>query len=266
MSRGGVISHLISKVERDKSMSEQFARSAFLYGQKCIEKLIKCRVAVFGLGGVGGICAESLCRAGLGEIDVIDGDTICITNINRQVIATHATVGLSKAKVMGERLREINPNISVHEHNLFYLPEVADSIDFAVYDYIIDAVDTVAAKLEIISRASKMRVPVISAMGAANKTMATAFEVADIYATSICPLAKVMRKELRKRGVGACKVVYSKEIPCEPKVNDAYEQVLSELRAKGSARRALPASNSFSPPIVGLIIASEVVADLCAAM
>jgi tRNA A37 threonylcarbamoyladenosine dehydratase len=220
------------------------------------------RVAVFGLGGVGGQAAESLCRAGVGALDVFDGDVVCVTNINRQVIATQSTIGKAKTQVMAERLIEINPGLKVTSERIFYLPENADDIDFSVYDYIIDAVDTVAAKLEIICRADSLGVPVISSMGAANKLDPTALEVSDIYATTICPLARVMRRELRRRGVKALKVVYSKEKPLTPQKSEEYESIFQSVKDAGSTRRQLPASNSFVPPVAGIILASEVVGDL----
>ena len=194
-------------------MEDQFSRTAMLFGEENIERLKNRRVAVFGIGGVGGHCAEALCRCGVGAIDVIDGDVVDVTNINRQIIATHRTIGQNKVDAMRERLLEINPNVEATGIKLFYLPETADAIDLSIYDYIVDAVDTVAAKLEIIYRASSLLIPVISSMGAANKLDPTAFEVADIYETSVCPLARIMRSELRKRGVEALKVVYSKEQP-----------------------------------------------------
>ena len=243
-------------------MPDLFSRSALLYGQENIEILKNRRAAVFGLGGVGGQAAESLCRAGVGAIDVFDGDAVCVTNINRQIIATQNTIGRPKAEVMAERLLEINPDLKIRAERIFYLPENADNVDFSVYDYIIDAVDTVAAKLEIICRADSLGVPVISSMGAANKLDPTALEVSDIYATTICPLARVMRHELRGRSVKALKVVYSKENPLKPQMTEEYETIFQSVRAAGSARRQLPASNSFVPPVAGLILAGEVVRDL----
>ena len=243
-------------------MLDQFSRSALLYGQEAIDNLKSRRVAVFGLGGVGGHCAEALCRAGVGAIDVIDGDVVCVTNINRQVIATHKTVGLDKAAVMRERLLEINPNLSINARKLFFLPESVDEVDFSAYDYIVDAVDTVAAKLEIICRAAALGIPVISAMGAANKFDPSALEVADISKTSVCPLARVMRRELRRRGIKRLKVVYSKEFPQKPQSGDAYDTAFDAVKSTGSTRRQLPASNCFVPPVAGIIMASEVVRDL----
>ena len=223
-----------------------------------MERLNRRRVAVFGIGGVGGHCAEALCRTGVGAIDLFDGDTVCVTNINRQIIATHKTVGRDKVSVMRERLLEINPDAVIVSHNMFYLPETADNVDLSKYDYLIDAVDTVTAKLELVCRAASLGVPVISAMGAANKLDPSAFEAADIYDTSVCPLARIMRNELRKRGVSALKVVYSREPPQKPEYDD---ESANEQRAVGS-RRQIPASNAFVPPVAGLIIAGEVIKDL----
>lgn len=208
------------------------------------------RVAVFGIGGVGGYVAEALARSGIGEIDLIDSDKVSISNMNRQIVALHSTVGKYKTEVMADRIKDINPNAKVNVYNIFYLPETEKEFDFSCYDYIVDAVDTVSAKLSIVERAYALDVPVISSMGAGNKLDPTAFEVEDIYKTSVCPLAKVMRRELKKRGVEKLKVVYSKE---EPK--------LSELIDAETGKRA-PASISFVPSVVGLIIASEVVKDL----
>jgi len=226
-------------------MSDQFSRTAALFGRENIEILKRCRVAVFGLGGVGGHCAEALCRSGIGYISLFDGDIVDVTNINRQLIATHKTIGLDKAVVMRERLLEINPNAVITAHKLFYLPATAGEVDLAAFDYIVDAVDTMAAKLELACRASQLNVPVISSMGAANKLDPAAFEVADIFETSVCPMARIMRGELRKRGVSALKVVYSKE-------NVTH----------GPSGCNILGSNAFVPPVAGLIMASEVVKDL----
>jgi len=221
-------------------MTDQFQKTALLIGRENVDKLKNRRVAVFGIGGVGGHAAEALCRCGIGKIDIFDGDAVDITNINRQLIATHQTVGRIKVDVMRERLLEINPDIIIEAHKIFYLPETADDIDLTVYDYIIDAVDTVTAKLELVCRAEVLGIPVICSMGAANKLDPAAFEVADIYDTSVCPIARVMRNELRKRGIKALKVVYSRETPKKTRP---------------------PASISFVPPVAGLILASEVIKD-----
>ena len=226
------------------------SRTEALIGKSAVEKLKKSRVAVFGVGGVGGFVAEALARSGIGEIDLIDSDKVSISNINRQIVALHSTVGKYKTEVMAERIKDINPSAKVNVYNIFYLPENADDFDFLQYDYIVDAVDTVSAKLSIVERAYALKVPVISSMGAGNKLNPTAFEVEDIYKTSVCPLAKVMRRELKKRGVEKLKVVYSKE---EPK--------LSELIDAETGKRT-PASISFVPSVAGLIIAGEVIKDL----
>lgn len=226
------------------------SRTEALIGKSAVEKLKKSRVAVFGVGGVGGYVAEALARSGIGVIDLIDSDRVSISNINRQIVALRSTVGKYKTEVMAERIKDINPSAKVNVYNIFYLPETANDFDFLQYDYIVDAVDTVSAKLSIVERAYALNIPVISSMGAGNKLDPTAFEVEDIYKTSVCPLAKVMRRELKKRGVEKLKVVYSKE---EPK--------LSELIDAETGKRA-PASISFVPSVVGLIIASEVIKDL----
>jgi len=239
----------------NKSLYGQFARTVLLLGQENVNKLKNRRVAVFGIGGVGGHCIESLCRCGVGSIDIFDGDVVDVTNINRQIIATHKTIGLEKATVMRERLMEINPLVTVNPRRLFYLPETADAIDLSVYDYVIDAVDTMTAKLELVYRASNIGVPVISSMGAANKLDPTAFEVADIYSTTICPMARIMRRELRKRNIKSLKVVYSKEKP-----NRHHPDAPQNEAVPGTY--PTPASVSFVPPVAGLIMASEVVKDL----
>jgi len=223
-------------------MADQFQRTALLIGQENIDRLKNRRVAVFGIGGVGGHAVEALCRSGVGMIDIFDGDVVDITNINRQLIATHKTIGRDKVEVMKERLLEINPHAIVEAFKLFYLPETSDKVDLSVYDYVIDAVDTMTAKLELVCRASALNVPVICSMGTANKLDPTVFEVADIFETSVCPMARIMRSELRKRGIEALKVVYSKEAPI--------------IKSKP------PASISFVPPAVGLILASEAIKHL----
>ncbi len=218
-----------------------------------MEKLAVSRVAVFGLGGVGGYTVEALARSGVGALDLIDGDKVCLTNLNRQIIATLKTVGRYKADVAAERIADINPECVVRAYKTFYLPDTAHEFDFTQYDYVVDAIDTVTGKLTIIENAKKCGVPVISAMGAGNKLDPTAFQVADISETSVCPLARVMRKELKKRGIGHVKVVYSKEEPARPL--ESTEQ---------TTRRALPGSNAFVPSVMGLIIAGEVIKDLTA--
>lgn len=228
----------------------QFSRTALLIGEKGVEKLKKARVAVFGIGGVGGYVVEALARSGVGALDLIDKDTVSESNINRQIIALHSTVGRLKTEVAAERARDINPNVSVRTHNVFYLPETADSFDFSQYDYVVDAIDTVSGKLALIEQAKKANIPVISSMGAGNKLDATAFEVADIAKTSVCPLARVMRRELKKRGIEHVKVVYSKEEPLASSVTDE------------ESGKAVPGSIAFVPSVVGLILAGEVIKDL----
>lgn len=231
-------------------VKDEFSRTAYIFGDRAIEKLNNSRVAVFGVGGVGGFACEALARAGVGAIDIFDKDTVSMSNINRQIIALHSTVGMSKVDVMKRRILDINPECRVNAYEVFYLPENADDYDLSVYDYIVDAVDTVSAKLELICRADKVGVPVISAMGAGNKTDPTLFEVADINETTVCPLARVIRRELKKRGVKALKVVYSKEEP------------VRQENAEIENGKAIPGSLSFVPSVMGLIMAGEVVKDL----
>lgn len=248
-------------------MLNQFSRTELLFGKEAMERLGKSRVAVFGIGGVGGYTVEALVRSGIGAIDLIDDDKVCLTNLNRQIIATRKTVGQYKVDVMKERILEINPECKVEVHKCFYLPENKDEFDFIQYDYVVDAVDTVTAKLQLVMEAQEKGVPVISSMGAGNKLNPAEFEVADIYETSVCPLAKVMRRELKKRGVKKLKVVYSKEKPIRP-----IEDMTISCRTncicppgaehKCTERRAIPGSTAFVPSVVGLIIASEVVKDL----
>ena len=224
-------------------MEEQFSRTIGLLGEEAVRYLQNCHVAVFGVGGVGGFAAEALVRTGIGKIDIIDKDTVCESNLNRQIIALHSTIGRDKVDVMKERMLDINPNVVVNAHKCFFLPETRSLFDFSQYDYIVDAVDTVTAKLELVMAAEEVGVPIISSMGAGNKLDPTAFEVADIYKTSVCPVARVMRRELKKRNVKHLKVVYSKEEPV--------------------VRRETPASAAFVPSVAGLIIAGEVIKDLC---
>jgi tRNA A37 threonylcarbamoyladenosine dehydratase len=233
-------------------------------------KLFAARVAIFGVGGVGGYCAEALARTGVGALDLFDDDRICLTNLNRQITATRKTVGRYKTEVMKERILDINPDARVETRQLFYGPETADGVDLSAYDYIVDAVDTVTAKLELACRADRLGLPIISAMGAGNKLEASAFEVADIYQTSICPLARIMRKELRNRGVRSLKVVYSKEVPMKPLEDEASSCLYHCICPPGTARtcldrRQVPASNAFVPAAAGLIMAGEVVKDLIGA-
>ena len=232
------------------SVKEEFSRTAMVYGEETIERLQKAHVAVFGVGGVGGFACEALARAGVGKIDLFDKDTVSLSNINRQIIALHSTVGMAKVDIMKERIKDINPDCEVNVYNVFYLPENADEYDLSKYDYIIDAVDTVSAKLEIVTRSRYSGVPVISAMGAGNKTDPTMFRVADIYNTSVCPLARVMRRELKKRGIDGLKVVYSTEEPTKCSNQDKNEE------------KPVPGSLSFVPSVMGLIIAGEVIKEI----
>lgn len=248
-------------------MLTQFARTQLLIGREGIDKLNASRVAVFGIGGVGGYTVEALARSGVGEFDLVDDDKVCLTNVNRQIIALKSTIGRYKVEVMAERIKEINPKAVVNIHRCFFLPENADDFDFKSYSYVVDAVDTVTAKLEIIMKAKEAGVPVISAMGAGNKLDPTQFEVADIYKTTMCPLAKVMRRELKKRGVKRLKCVYSKEKPTRP-IEDMSISCRKNCvcppgtERKCTDRRDIPGSIAFVPSVAGLIIASEVVKDL----
>ena len=249
-------------------MLNQFSRTQLLLGRDSMEKLAASRVAVFGIGGVGGYVCEALVRSGVGAFDLIDDDMVCLTNINRQIIATRKTVGQYKAEVMAERMREINPDVDIRIHKCFFLPENADEFHFEDYDYIVDAVDTVTAKLTLVMKAQELHVPIISSMGAGNKLDPTAFRVADIYKTKVCPLAKVMRIECRKRGVKELKVVYSEEKPTRP-IEDMSISCRTHCicppgaKHKCTERRDIPGSTAFVPSVVGLIIAGEVIKDLC---
>ena len=248
-------------------MLNQFSRTELLFGKAAMEKMASSRVAVFGIGGVGGYTCEALVRSGVGAFDLIDDDKVCLTNLNRQIIATRKTVGKYKAEVMKERMLEINPDVKVEIHKCFFLPENADEFPFEDYDYIVDAVDTVTAKLELVMKAKEKGVPIISSMGAGNKLDPTMFRVADIYKTKVCPLAKVMRRELKKRHVKKLKVVYSEEKPIRP-IDDLSISCRTHCicppgtKRKCTIRRDIPGSNAFVPSTVGLIIASEVVKDL----
>lgn len=248
-------------------MLTQFSRTELLLGKVGMEKLAGARVAVFGIGGVGGYVCEALVRSGVGAFDLIDDDKVCLTNINRQIIATRKTVGKYKVDVMRERMQEINPDVKVQVHKCFFLPENAAEFPFAEYDYVVDAVDTVTAKLELIMKAKEAGVPIISSMGAGNKLDASQFKVADIYQTRVCPLAKVMRRELKKRGVEKLKVVYSEEMPTRPVEDMAISCRTNCIcppgaKHKCTERRDIPGSVAFVPSVVGLIIAGEVVKDL----
>ena len=240
-------------------MEEQFIRTQMLLGSEAMNRLRNSRVAIFGIGGVGGYAAEALARSGIGAFDLIDMDMVSISNINRQIIAAMSTVGRYKTEVMRDRILDINPQADVVVHNCFYLPENEQEFNFKQYDYIVDAVDTVTAKISIICKAKKLQIPVISSMGAGNKMDAAAFRAGDISNTSVCPLARVMRRELKKRGIDSLKVVYSKEKPMKP-----MEEFMEESSDTGmlSNRRSTPGSVSFVPPVAGLLLAGEVVKDI----
>lgn len=248
-------------------MLNQFSRTQLLLGEESMKKLSDMRVAVFGIGGVGGYVCEALVRTGVGHFDLIDDDKVCLTNLNRQIIATRKTVGQYKADVMKERMLEINPNVEVNVYKCFFLPENADEFPFADYDYVVDAVDTVTAKVELVMKCKEMNVPIISSMGAGNKLDASAFKVADIYKTKMCPLAKVMRHEMKKRGVKKLKVVYSEEKPTRP-IEDMSISCRTHCicppgaQHKCTERRDIPGSVAFVPSVAGLIIAGEVIKDL----
>ena len=249
-------------------MLTQFSRTELLLGTDAMQKLSESRVAVFGVGGVGGYVCEALVRSGVGAFDLIDDDKVCLTNLNRQIIATRKTVGKYKVDVMKERILDINPDADVRIHKCFFLPENADEFPFGEYDYVVDAVDTVTAKIELVMQAQKMHVPIISSMGAGNKLDGSQFRVADIYKTKVCPLAKVMRHELKKRGVKKLKVVYSEEMPTRPIEDMAISCRTNCICPPGAEhkcteRRDIPGSVAFVPSVAGLIIAGEVVKDLC---
>lgn len=233
-------------------MLNQFSRTELIIGKDGINKLARSRVAVFGIGGVGGYTVEALVRSGVGSIDLIDNDKVTLTNLNRQIIATHRTIGQYKVDVAEERAKEINPEVIVKTYKIFFSPETSDKFDFSKYDYIVDAIDTVSGKLALVELAKKEGVPIICSMGAGNKMCPEMFEVADISKTSVCPLAKVMRQELKKRKIKNVKVVYSKEIPLKP----------SESEEKITGKKQIPGSNAFVPSVAGLIIAGEVIKDL----
>lgn len=237
-------------------MLDQFSRTELLLGREGVERLARAHVAVFGLGGVGGYAAEALVRSGVGTLDLVDSDRVSLTNLNRQILATQKTLGRYKADVARERALEINPEAAVNARKVFYGPDTAGAFDFSQYDYVVDAIDTVTGKLALIQQALEAGTPVISCMGAGNKLDPTAFRVADIYETSVCPLARVMRKELKRRGVRRLKVVYSQEPPRNPE-GTLYQESLA-----GEVRRQVPGSVAFVPAAAGLILAGEVVRDL----
>lgn len=234
---------------------DQYARTELLFGKAAMEKLRNSRVAVFGIGGVGGYAVEALARSGVGTLDLIDADRVSLTNLNRQIIATRQTIGTYKVDAAQARIREIDPSIQVHAFRCFFMPDTAEQFDFSQYNYVIDAIDTVTGKIEIIRRAKASGVPVISAMGAGNKLDPTAFRVADIYETKVCPLARIMRHELRRLGIESLKVVYSEEKPLCPQGSAAAEEAQP-------GRRSIPGSNAFVPAAAGLILAGEVIRDI----
>lgn len=248
-------------------MLTQFSRTELLLGSGAMEKLKNSRVAVFGIGGVGGYVCEALVRSGVGAFDLTDNDKVSLTNLNRQIIATRSTIGRYKTEVMKERILDINPDADVRIHNCFFLPENSEDFSFEEYDYVVDAVDTVTAKIALVMKAQKMNVPIISSMGAGNKLDGSLFRVSDIYKTKVCPLAKVMRRELKKRGVRRLKVVYSEEQPVSPvknrKVSSHDNGICLPEEENITGKRAVPGSVAFVPSVAGLIIAGEVVKDLC---
>ncbi len=248
-------------------MLNQFSRTELLFGKEAMQKLASARVAVFGIGGVGGFTVEALARSGVGAIDLIDDDKVCLTNINRQIIALRSTVGKYKVDVAKERLKGINPDIKINTYKTFYTPETADLFDFTQYDYVVDAIDTVTGKIELAVNAQKSGTPIISSMGAGNKLNPEKFEVADIYETSVCPLARVMRRELKSRGIKRLKVVYSKEkalTPIDDMAISCKENCICPpgTQRKCTARRQVPGSTAFVPSVAGLIIAGEVIKDI----
>ena len=251
-------------------MLNQFSRTELLLGKEGMERLARARVAVFGIGGVGGYAVEALARSGVGALDLIDDDKVCLTNLNRQIFATRSTIGQYKVDVAKARILDINPNAQVTTYRTFYLPDTADQFDFTQYDYIIDAIDTVTGKLMLAEQAQKTGTPIISCMGAGNKLDPTAFEVTDITKTSMCPLARIMRRELKKRGVAHLKVVYSKEQALTPREDDSISCRTHCVCPPGTARkctqrRQVPGSTAFVPSVAGLIAAGEVIRDLTGA-
>lgn len=246
---------------------DQFSRTELIFGKAAMKKIFNSKVAVFGIGGVGSYTAEALVRTGIGAIDIFDDDKVCLTNINRQLFATRKTVGKYKVDVAEGRLLEINPNVKITKHNMFLTKENANEIDLSSFDYIVDAIDTVTAKIALVEKANENNIPIISAMGAGNKIDPTMFQVTDVFKTEVCPLAKVMRTELKKRGIKKLKVVYSREEPLKPKATDnicgeANCICPPDVKRKCTDRRQIPGSNAFVPPVVGLIIAGEVIKDL----
>ena len=234
-------------------MENQFQREIMAFGEEALEKLSKSHVAIFGLGGVGGYCTEALARSGVGEFSLIDNDTFSITNLNRQLYATHSTIGMDKCEVSKQRILDINPNCKVHTYKLFYLPETENDIDLSTFDYIVDAIDTMSGKIHLVVKAKALNIPIISSMGAGNKVDGTKVEVGDIYKTSVDPLAKIMRRELKKRNIDNLKVVFSTEEPLTPNIQDI------DLNP---GKRTCPSSSAFVPSVFGLVLAGEVVLDL----
>ena len=243
-------------------MNEAFSRTALQLGEDAVERLSKARVAVFGIGGVGGYAVEALARSGVGTLDLIDDDKVALSNLNRQIIATHHTVGQYKVDAAAERIASINPHAVVNTHRTFYLPQTAAEFELSQYDYIIDAIDTVAGKIALIEAAKAAETPIISCMGAGNKLDATAFRVADISKTSVCPLARVMRKELGRRGIRHLKVVYSTELPLEGQAPEEEGSPATDTRPAQKRAKPTPGSNAFVPAVAGLILAGEVIRDL----
>ena len=247
-------------------MQDQFSRTRLLLGPEAMERLAKCRIAVFGIGGVGGYTVEALVRSGVGALDLIDDDRVCLTNLNRQLHALRSTVAKYKVDAAEERIHAINPDCRVTTYKTFFLPETRDQFDFTQYDYVVDAIDTVKGKLALVEKANASGTPIICAMGAGNKLDPTAFRVADIYQTSVCPLARVMRTECRKRGIKHLKVVYSKELPVrppeDPSISCRKHCICPPDTRKCTVRRDIPGSTAFVPAVAGLIIAGEVVKDL----
>lgn len=239
-------------------MTDRFSRTEMLLGSDAMDKLRNARVAVFGLGGVGGYIVEALARSGVGALDIIDNDTVSITNLNRQIVAVEGTVGMPKTEAAKMRIMQINPDCKVTAYNTFYMPENSSDFDFTKYDYIADAIDTVTAKIELVMNANKCGTPIICSMGTGNKLNPAELEVADIYKTSVCPLARIMRYELKRRGIKKLKVVYSKEMPIVP-TGAAAEK----CRAESTGKKNVPGSTAFVPAAAGMIIASEIVKDIC---
>lgn len=243
-------------------MTDFLSRTRILLGDSAVNRLAEAKVAIFGIGGVGGHVCEALIRSGITRFELIDSDTVSLSNLNRQLIATTKTIGRAKVDVMKERMLEINPQADITVRNCFFLPEIADTFDFSSYDYIVDAIDTITAKIELIVRASDAGVPIISAMGAGNKLDATQFRVTDIYKTNVCPLARVMRRELKKRNIQKLKVVYSEEVPVQPQTDVSAAEAADRT---APAKRSIPGSVAFVPSVAGLILAGEVIKDLAAA-